>query len=135
VNISDIGNLTAPMNFTIRIGQNVTSSSPNAAATTSTFATFLSLGGSSTHTFTVSQSGTVSLTLTSVTPSVPIGMAIGIPGASSSMCSLTSSLTATAGSTPQITIPVDAGTYCDEAYDAGAVIGPGVAFSITIVHP
>jgi hypothetical protein len=135
VNISDIGNLTTPMNFTIRIGQNVASSSSSAAAASSAFASFLSFGGSSTHTFTISQGGTISLTLTNVTPPVPIGMGIGIPGASATTCSLTSSLTTPAGSTPQITIPVDSGTYCVEAYDAGAVVGPGVAFSITIVHP
>jgi hypothetical protein len=134
-NLSDIGNLTTPVNFTIRIGQNITPSSAAATAATSTFATFLSLGGSSTHTFTVSQGGTISLTLTNVSPSVPIGIGLGIPGASTTTCSLTSSLTATAGSAPQISIPVDAGTYCVEAYDAGAVVSPGVAFSMTIVHP
>jgi hypothetical protein len=134
-NLSDIGNLTTPMNFTIRIGQNVTPSSSTATAATTTFASFLSFGGSSSHTFTVSQSGTIGLTLTNVTPSVPIGIGLGIPGASTTTCSLTSSLTATAGSTPQITIPVDAGTYCVEAYDAGAVVGKGVSFSMTIVHP
>jgi hypothetical protein len=134
-NLSDIGNLSTPMNFTIRIGQDVTPSTSTATAATSTFATFLSLGGSSAHTFTVSQGGTISLTLTNVNPSVPIGIGLGIPGASTTTCSLTSSLTATASSTPQITIPVDAGTYCVEAYDAGTVVGPGVAFSMTIVHP
>jgi hypothetical protein len=64
-----------------------------------------------------------------------VGVGIGIPGASTSICSLSVSLNATAGSTPQITVPVDAGTYCVEVYDAGGLQAPGAAFSMTIAHP
>ena len=135
VKISDIGNLTGPANFTIRIGHNLTPSSPNPTAATDTFASFLAIGGSSFHTFPVSRSGNIIITLTSVTPSAMVGVGIGIPGASSSNCILSSSLTATAGSAPQISIPVDAGTYCAEVYDAGTVTAPGVSFSLTIAHP
>jgi hypothetical protein len=133
VKISDIGNLAGPMNFTIRIGHNLTPSSSNPTAATDTFASFLAIGGSSAHTFPVSKSGTIVVTLTSVTPSLMVGVGIGIPG--SSTCILSSSSNATAGLTPPITIPVDAGTYCVEVYDAGALNVPGVAFSMTIAHP
>ena len=135
VKISDIGNLTGPMNFTIRIGHNVAASSSNPTAATDTFASFLAIGGSSTHTFPVSNSGSIIVTLTSVTPSFSIGVGIGIPGSPTPSCILSSSVTATAGSTPQITIPVDAGTYCAEVYDAGTLNVPGVSFSLTIAHP
>jgi hypothetical protein len=133
VNISDIGQLTGPLNFTIRIGQNVTPSSSTAVVTTETFASFLSIGGTSARTLTVSQSGTISVTLGSVTPTALIGMGIGIPVSASSICSLSNSLSATAGS--QLTIAVDAGTYCVEMYDPGGLIAPGVSFSTTITHP
>ena len=133
VKISDIGNLAGPMNFTIRIGHNLASSSSNPTAATDTFASFLAIGGSSTHTFPVSKSGTIVVTLTSVTPSLMVGVGIGIP--SSTTCILSISSNATAGSTPPFTIPVDAGTYCVEVYDAGALNVPGVAFSMTIAHP
>lgn len=135
VKIADIGNLTVPMNFTILIGHNLTSSSSNPTAATDTFASFLAIGGSSAHTFPVSQSGTVIITLTSVTPSSTVGLGIGIPGAPGSPCILSSSVNATAGSTPQITIPVDAGKYCVKIYDPGDVTAPGVSFSTTIAHP
>ena len=104
VNISDIGQLTGPLNFTIRIGQNVTSTSPTAVVTTETFASFLSIGGTSARTLTVSQSGTISVTLGSVTPTALVGMGIGIPVSASSTCSLSNSLSAMAGS--QLTIAV-----------------------------
>src|SRR5204863_7683311 len=63
VKISDIGNLAGPMNFTIRIGHNLTPSSSNPTAATDTFASFLAIGGSSAHTFPVSKSGTLIITL------------------------------------------------------------------------
>ena len=133
VKISDIGNLPGAMNFTIRIGHNLGSSSSNPTAATDTFASFLAIRGSSAHTFPVSKSGTIVVTLTSVTPSFMVGVGIGIP--SSTTCILSISSNATAGSTPPITVPVDAGTYCVEVYDAGALNVPGVAFSMTIAHP
>ena len=133
VKISDIGNLAGPANFTIRIGHNLTPSSPNPTAATDTFASFLAIGGSSFHTFPVSQSGTIIMTLTSVNPSSMVGLGIGIPGTST--CILSSSVNATAGSTPPLTIPVDAGTYCVDVYDAGTLTAPGVSFSLTIAHP
>jgi hypothetical protein len=135
VKISDIGSLAAPANFTIRIGHNLTTSSSNPTAATDTFASFLAIGGSTAHTFPVSQSGTLVITLTSVTPSSVVGLGIGIPGASTSTCILSSSVNATAGSTPPITVPVDAGTYCVEVYDAGTLTAPGASFSLTIAHP
>jgi hypothetical protein len=132
VSISDIGNLTDPMNFMIRIGHNVTS--PSSTTTTiETFASFLAVGGSSARTFSITQSGTISLTLTSVTPSITIGLGIGIP--SQGGCSLSRSVDATAGSSPQVTVAVDASTYCAEVYDAGTLTVPAVAFSMTIAHP
>jgi hypothetical protein len=61
VRLSDIGNLAGPMNFEIRIGHNVASSSSSPTATPATFGSFLALGGTSARTFSVSQGGTISL--------------------------------------------------------------------------
>jgi hypothetical protein len=44
-------------------------------------------------------------------------------------------VTATAGSTPQLTVAVDAGTYCVQVYDVGSLMIPGASFSMTITHP
>ena len=136
VNIADIGNLTAPMNFTIRIGQNLTSSSSTPTAATETFASLLYTGGIAARTFSASQSGTVTLTLTSVTPSTIVGLGVGIRGPSGGpACLLSSSVDATPGSAPQLTVAVDAGTYCVQVYDSGHVNSSGVAFSVAINHP
>jgi hypothetical protein len=134
VNISDIGNLTAPMNFQIRIGHDVTSS-PSTTTTTETFASFLSIGGASARTLSITQSGTISVTLTSVTPSTTVGLGIGIAGQGTPPCNISRSVDATAASSPQLTVDVDPGTYCAEVFDSGNLSNPGVAFSMTIVHP
>jgi hypothetical protein len=135
VNIADIGNLTGPTDFTILIRQNFTPPSSTAAPVTETFASFLASGGSSTHRFPISQGGTISITLTSVTPSSIVGLGIGIPGSTSSNCEFSSSLNTTSGSTPQLTVTADAGTYCVQLYDPGGLNSPGVSFSATITHP
>ena len=132
--ISDIGNLTGPLNFTIRIGENATASSPGGASSPVTFASFLAKSGASAQTFTVPQAGTLNLTLTTVTPAATVGMGVGIAGTSPA-CTLSSSLDAVAGTAPQISIPVDPGTYCVEVYDSGGVTAPGVAFSLTVDRP
>jgi hypothetical protein len=135
VNIADIGNLTGPTDFTILIRQNFTPPSSTTAPVTETFASFLASGGSSTHRFPISQGGTISITLTSVTPSAIVGLGIGIPGSTSSNCEFSSSLSTTSGTTPQLTVTADAGTYCVQLYDPGGLNSPGVSFSATITHP
>jgi hypothetical protein len=138
VNIADIGNLTDSMNFTIRIGQNLTPSSSTATPATETFASLLYTGGIAARTFSALQAGTVTLTLTSVTPStIVVGLGIGIrgPGGGGPACLLSNSVDATAGSAPQLTVAVDADNYCVQVYDSGHVNSSGVAFSVTINHP
>jgi hypothetical protein len=135
VQISDVGNLTAPANFLIRIAHGAPSSSSAAATTTTAFSSFLVTGGSTAHAFPISQGGTVNLTLTSVTPSGVIGLGIGIPSPTGAACSLARSVDASAGSAPQLTVAVEPSTYCVEVYDSGHVAAPGVSFSLTIDHP
>jgi hypothetical protein len=126
-------------------GNAITTTAPTTTAGTGTvtFASFLALGGSSVHTFSVTKAGTIDVTLTVVTPAAVVGLGIGVPNASGSGCSLTNSLDATAAvadattgaTTPQLTIPAAVGTYCAEVYDSGQLGGIGRTFSVTITHP
>jgi len=110
---------------------------------TVTFASFLSLGGTNVHAFTVTQAGTITITLTSVTPAGVVGLGVGIPNVSGPGCTLTNSLDTpaavpdptTSATTPQLTIPAVPGTYCAEVYDSGQLGNVGRSFSVTIVHP
>ena len=102
---------------------------------TDTFASFVSVGGSSSHVFHVLQPGAIAMTLTTLSRPVVVGMGVGVPNASGSGCSLTNSVNAAAGTDPQLTIPAAVGTYCAEIYDGGQLGGFAVMFSATIAHP
>ena len=78
--------------------------------------------------------GTVSVTLATMSPSVVMGLGIGTPNGTTS-CTLTSSTpSATAGSTPQLTVTEQAGSYCISVYDVGNLTGTGT-FTVTVSHP
>ena len=119
-----------------------TAPTTTAGTGTDTFTSFLAIGGSSVHTFSVTQAGTIDVTLTAVTPGAVVGLGVGVPNASGSGCSLTNSLDASAAvpdattgaTTPQLTIPSVVGTYCAEVYDSGGLGGVGRTFSVTITH-
>jgi hypothetical protein len=116
-----------------------TSPSPISSSTntTVTFTGTLAPGsaqGSNSSNFTVSQAGTVSVTLSSLSATMGVGLGIGVPSGTTA-CTLTSSIsTAVAGSTPQIVVTENPGAYCVSIYDVGNLTS-AATFSITVVHP
>ena len=118
-----------------------TAPTTTAGTGTETFPSFLAIGGWSSHTFPVTQAGTIAVTLTVVTPAGVVGLGVGVPNAGG--CSLTNSLDASAAiadattgaTTPQLTIPAVVGTYCVKVYDSGQLESIGRTFSVTIAHP
>jgi hypothetical protein len=100
------------------------------------FTSIIYPGGFSAHSFSSSAAGTITVTLTKAGPpdTVVMGLGIGVPNFGPG-CSLTTAVNVSAGSTPQITIPADAGAYCIAIFDVGNVIPTGEGFSITTVHP
>jgi hypothetical protein len=120
-------------------GSNGSTASPAAptttAPTTETFASVLTAKGAAFRTFTVSQAGTVSITLVSDgPPTIPFGLGLGIRiGATG--CNLAAAVNTMPGDTAQITAPVDPGSYCAGIYDIGNIGSGEVNFSVRIVHP
>jgi hypothetical protein len=92
--------------------------------------------GAASRTLSVTQSGDVVVTLTSVRPdaSVALGVGLGIPRADGGGCHLSHSVIAASGASPQLSATVDSGTYCVKVFDLGTLTD-AVSFSITIVHP
>ena len=114
-----------------------TATSPTATSpVTELFSAQFVPGGSASRSFTAASSGTVSLTLSALGPpaDLVVGFGIGIPQASGSGCYMTESVQTGAATAPQITVPVDAGTYCVRLYDLGTMKSP-TAFTVTIVRP
>lgn len=109
--------------------------------TTETFASHVAPNGVTAHGFKTSESGTIIVTLSSVTPAVVVGLGLGVPPTSSGdSCNLTKSIETAGGAGAQITAPADKGSYCVEVYDVGnlsAAVGPKGqgGFSVTIVYP
>jgi len=111
------------------------STSPSdTVAKTETFSGTLTPQGSSVFTFTVSKTGQVNLTLTSVAPTAttPLGLGIGNPNGTACTTS-TSTPNAIAGSAAQISVNETPGTYCVRVYDSGSLSGT-VTFTVTVAH-
>ena len=103
---------------------------------TETFAGQFTVGGAAARSFTAASAGTATITLTQIGPptDVIVGLGVGIPQSDSAGCFLTDSVLTGAASTPQLTVAVEAGTYCVRLFDMGAMTSQ-VAFSVTIVRP
>ena len=128
------------------LGVGCSNTSPAAPSTTSasTSGTFFFTGtlaphGSSFYSLTLTQAGTVSLTLASLTfgprnpaPATIVGLGFGTPVGPD--CSLTTSLNTGAGLVAQINSASGTGTFCVDIFDVGHLERP-VDFVIRIVHP
>lgn len=108
--------------------------SPTTVPSTSfTWATVFTARGSATRSFEQISRGSVTITLTTVTPDVPLGIGIGIPRQDGTGCNLTTAVTASPSASPQITITADPGVWCVRAWDPGTV-PERVSFSMSVVH-
>lgn len=116
-----------------------TSPTPNVAAP-SVFVNWegtLAVGATRFYSFPVSQTGTVNLTLTSLTDptgdlTTPVQVSIGFPAGTS--CTATSSATTVAGTEVHVSNTYDAGTLCARISDVGNLVGPAT-FRLLIAYP
>jgi hypothetical protein len=116
----------------------------NPATVTETFTGTLSVQNVSSHSFIISRSGRITITLTAVTPpptsegpsSPEVGIGIGIPSGLTCALNLGNGTTATvtAGSTPQISGIVIPGTFCVAVYDVGNLTET-VDYTVAVAHP
>jgi hypothetical protein len=114
--------------------------SPDPLVTTSTtelFAGTLPVGGTRFYSYTVSQPGTVYLTLASLasgnaTSTTHVTLGVGTPAGTG--CALQNSVTTSAALAAQLEHSSPSGIYCVNVADAGGLTSP-MAFAIRIVHP
>ena len=118
--------------------------SPDDAATTaatvspSVFEGTLDLNGSNFYSFTVSQSGSITAYLASLTLVghrealvVPVRLGVGVPKGEG--CGVTQSVDTAPALVTQLTLTLGAGIYCINVSDIGALPGAAV-FSIRFLH-
>lgn len=97
----------------------------------------LAVGGERFYSFTVTQYGTVNVSLTRVTgqfvpATVTVAMGLGTPVAET--CATTSSISTQAGTGPQLTGTYNPGVYCVIIRDVGNLFS-AARFSITVAYP
>lgn len=120
--------------FATGCGGNSTPTTPTttSAATSEGWSSVVAPGGQSSRSFTVNSSGTIVVTLTAA--DVTLGLGVGLPRVTGGGCRLSVSVNTSAGSSPQISAPADAGQYCVQVFDLGTLRDP-VGFSLKIDHP
>ena len=103
---------------------------------TETFTSIVSPLGAVSRSFTMTDAGTISVTLATAGPPPTVVMGLGLGYAvSPGGCSLTTVVNTAAGPSPQITTTADAGDYCVAILDVGNAPKTGISFSISILHP
>lgn len=121
----------------IQCGNDSNTSAPTPAPRTSpvteTFQGTLPIQGSVWRLITAIQAGPLTATLSSTNqPSAEVGLALGLR--SGNTCLVTRDVVAVAGTTPQLSLPVDSGDFCVKIWDAGALTSP-LSFTVTISYP
>src|SRR5262249_24521421 len=115
-------------------GSNDTTAGPSTPTgpTSENWSGVLAPGGTSSRSFTVNASGTITVTMT--TAGATIGLGVGLPRVSGGGCRLSVVVNSGAGSSPQISTPADSGQYCVQVFDLGTLTDP-VGFGMKIDHP
>jgi hypothetical protein len=112
-----------------------TAASP--ATTTDTFKGTIAQSGTATNSFTVSATGTVTISLTAVSPLATMSLGVGIGTWDGTTCgtSMSSNTDARAGKTA-LAGTANAGNYCVRVYDSGNVPADwSVDYTVEVVHP
>ncbi len=111
----------------------ITATPTAAPTTTDVFTGTVQAGGVAFHNFTIVQQGTLTATLTSLSPQTTITVGFGVGQPSGTTCPLLSSIE-TAKVSSVLSGTIAAGAYCVAIYDIGNVQGSD-DYTITVNHP
>jgi hypothetical protein len=122
---------------TLALGCSGAEEAPTSPTTLSgefTFASTVGVGGTASRVFATTGSGSITASLMSVSPSLLLGVGIGIPRATGTNCDVTRAIETIGGDGRELTIAAEAGTYCVKVFDLGQ-IDDLAAFSVRVTHP
>jgi hypothetical protein len=113
-----------------------TLTTPTPATTTDTYSGTFAQLGAAVHPFTVTTTGTVTISLTDVAPLATMSIGVGIGTWDGTTCtSVSKNDNARAGSTA-LSGTVATGSYCVRVYDSGNIPdGASVTYTVQVVHP
>jgi hypothetical protein len=112
------------------------STTPTVVRTTDTFTGTVAIGGRDFHSFTITATGTVDVTLTAATPpaTIVMGLNIGIPGDSKCPAMAGASALTAAGASVQLSGIASPGLLCVDVHDVGNQSVP-ISYTVTVTHP
>ena len=113
-------------------GSTPTSASTTATVTSENWSAVLAPAGTSSRSFTVNNSGTINITMTSAGGTV--GLGVGLPRVTGGGCRIGVQVITGPGPNPQISTPADAGEYCVQVFDTGTLTDP-IPINVKIDHP
>jgi hypothetical protein len=115
---------------------------PSPATFTETFTGTVTQGGTSfgdgnRNHFTVHQPGTLTATITRLSPTstITIGLGLGVYSSVTSTCSLQNLADAAKLNLSLNSEAATAGEFCVAVYDVGDIHGTSIDYTVTVVHP
>jgi len=139
VEVFDPGGLTGDVVFAVRVVITpVLYKAPRPRITmgTDTLTSMLPMGSVVSRAFDVGMAGPINVTLTSSAPppNVAVGLGLGVPKGDNSGCYVNTTLITSPSAAPQISLPVEPGSYCVRVFDPGTLTAV-VRFTTTAEHP
>jgi hypothetical protein len=124
-----------PLSSLLGGNPNSPSSSSSGTPTTDTFNGSLAPGGALVFTFSVGNTGSVAITLTSVLPPTTAPLALGVGLSSNGTCTIANSTSGViASGTPQLSGTQNPGSYCVRVSDPGSLTVTSNV-TVTVSHP
>jgi hypothetical protein len=113
-----------------------TTTTSTVTRTTETFTGTVVIGGRDFHSFAVTVTGTIDVTLTAATPpsAIVMGVSVGTPADGKCTALAGASAKASAGASAQLSGMASPGTLCVDVHDVGNQSAP-VSYTVTVTHP
>jgi hypothetical protein len=113
-------------------GSNNPAAPSTTTVTSENWSAVLAPGGQSSRSFTVTNAGTINITMNS--GGATVGLGVGLPRVTGGGCRVGVQVITGPGPNPQISTPADPGQYCVQVFDTGTLTDP-VSFNVKIDHP
>jgi hypothetical protein len=108
---------------------------PEPTLVTETFSSIVQNKGATSRSFTTTDTGPISVSLTSLSKDgAAVGLALGLADGADGQCAPTFFVVTTVYSGRQLSTTADPGRYCFVVYDVGELTGQ-TNFTVTVVHP
>ena len=111
-----------------------TTTTPAAVSVTDTFTDTLTLNGAKTRSFAATGGGTITVTLTSITPDATTAIGVALGTWNGSACQLVITNDNAIQNTSVTGTATSAGNYCVRVYDANGTLPNTETFVVSIVH-